>query len=395
MRLAIGQYTATSAVGAGLDAMREAIRTSRSGLRRNDLEHCDLDTWIGRVAGVESVDLPEHVAHLDSRNNQLAWLGLQQDGMLDSIATLVEKAGPERIGIVMGTSTSSIGRTEEAYRQLLPSEAMPSEYCQPHVHNLHSPGIFVQAVTGIAGPSLTISTACSSSAKVFASAARWINHGLVDAVLVGGVDSLCMSILYGFNSLELVSSNLCRPFDRRRDGINIGESCGYAIVAREGFVDDADFALLGYGESADAYHMSHPHPEGKGALLAMTQALQRAELDARDVDYINMHGTASQANDRIEAHALGQLFSKNTLASSTKGWTGHTLGAAGILEAIITLEAMRHGEVPGTLNCDEPEDDFAFRVTQENVEKPIRYAMTNSFGFGGNNATLAFGAAHD
>ncbi len=375
--------------------MRDAIRTGRSGLRRNDLEHCDLDTWIGRVEGAESVELPDSVAHLQSRNNQLAWLGLQQDGMLDSITALMERAGPDRIGIVMGTSTSSIGRTEEAYRHLLPSDEMPPEYRQPLVHNLHSPGIFVQAVTGITGPSLTISTACSSSAKVFASAARWINHGLVDAVLVGGVDSLCMSILYGFNSLELVSPNLCRPFDRRRDGINIGESCGYAIIARPEIIDDTDLVLLGYGESADAYHMSHPHPDGKGALLAMTQALQRAELDARDVDYINLHGTASQANDRIEAHALGQLFGDNTLASSTKGWTGHTLGAAGILEAIITLEAMRSGEVPGTLNCDEPEDDFAFRVIQQNVKKPIRYAMTNSFGFGGNNASLAFGVAHD
>ncbi|MDJ0905750.1 MAG: beta-ketoacyl-[acyl-carrier-protein] synthase family protein [Woeseiaceae bacterium] len=395
MRLAIGQYTATSAVGAGLNAMRDAIRTGRSGLRRNDLEHCDLDTWIGRVQDVESVELPDSVAHLHSRNNQLAWLGLQQDGMLDSITALKERAGPERIGIVMGTSTSSIGRTEKAYRHLLPSDEMPPEYRQPLVHNLHSPGIFVQAVTGITGPSLTISTACSSSAKVFASAARWINHGLVDAVLVGGVDSLCMSILYGFNSLELVSPNPCRPFDRRRDGISIGESCGYAIVARPELIDDSDFVLLGYGESADAYHMSHPHPDGKGALLAMTQALQRAELDAGDVDYINLHGTASQANDRIESRALAQLFSENTLASSTKGWTGHTLGAAGILEAIITLEAMRYGEVPGTLNCDEPEDDFDFGVIRQNVARPIRYAMTNSFGFGGNNASLAFGAAHD
>ena len=395
MRLAIGQYTATSAVGAGLDAMRGAISDRHSGLRRNDFEHCDLDTWIGRVDGVESVALPDGVAHLQSRNNQLAWLGLQQDGMLDAIAAMKAQVGPDRIGIVMGTSTSSIGRTEEAYRQLLPSDAMAPEYCQPRVHNLHSPGIFVQAVTGISGPSLTISTACSSSAKVFASAARWINHGVVDAVVVGGVDSLCLSILYGFNSLELVSANLCRPFDRRRDGINIGESCGYALLAREDLLDDADFLLLGYGESADAYHMSHPHPQGKGALLAMTQALHRADLEAKDVDYINLHGTASQANDRIEAHALGQLFPDSTLASSTKGWTGHTLGAAGILEAIITLEAMRHGEVPGTLNCDEPEEDFAFRVTRENVHKPIRYAMTNSFGFGGNNATLAFGAAHD
>jgi 3-oxoacyl-[acyl-carrier-protein] synthase-1 len=395
MQLAIGNYTATSAMGAGLGPMRAAIRARDSGLRPNDLDNCDLDTWIGRVAGLESVSLPDELAHLHSRNNQLAWLGLQQDGMLDSILELKERLGDDKVGVVMGTSTSSIGRTEEAYARLLPSEAMPPEYCQPEVHNLHSPGIFVQEAVGLNGPALTISTACSSSAKVFASAARWINQGIVDAVVVGGVDSLCMSILYGFNSLELVSGQQCRPFDRRRDGINIGESCGYAILARDGLIENADFALLGYGESADAYHMSHPHPEGKGALLAMTRALERAGVDARDVDYINLHGTASQANDRIEATALGQIFSTHTLATSTKGWTGHTLGAAGILEAIITLEAMRSGLVPGTLNCEEPDSDFAFEVTRDNVERPLDYAMTNSFGFGGNNASLVFGRAHD
>ena len=391
MQLAIGNYTATSAMGAGLGPMRAAIRARDSGLRPNDLDNCDLDTWIGRVAGLESVSLPDELAHLHSRNNQLAWLGLQQDGMLDSILELKERLGDDKVGVVMGTSTSSIGRTEEAYARLLPSEAMPPEYCQPEVHNLHSPGIFVQEAVGLNGPALTISTACSSSAKVFASAARWINQGIVDAVVVGGVDSLCMSILYGFNSLELVSGQQCRPFDRRRDGINIGESCGYAILARDGLIENADFALLGYGESADAYHMSHPHPEGKGALLAMTRALERAGVDARDVDYINLHGTASQANDRIEATALGQIFSTHTLATSTKGWTGHTLGAAGILEAIIT----RSGLVPGTLNCEEPDSDFAFEVTRDNVERPLDYAMTNSFGFGGNNASLVFGRAHD
>ena len=160
MRLAIGQYTVTSAIGTGLAEMREAIRERRSGLRRNDLENCDLDTWIGRVEGVESVELPESLGHLFSRNNQLAWLGLQQDGMLDSIATLKERAGVERIGVIMGTSTSSIGRTEEAYAGLLPDDAMPPDYCQPEVHNLHSPGIFVCEATGIRGPTLTISPAC-------------------------------------------------------------------------------------------------------------------------------------------------------------------------------------------------------------------------------------------
>lgn len=395
MRLAIGSYTATSAAGVGLAAMHDSIASRSSGLRLNDLQGCDLDTWIGRVEAVESVSLPAHLGYLQSRDNQLVWLGLQQDGFLESLAQLAERLGTDRVGVIMGTSTSSIGRTEEAYGKLLPSGVISEEYRQPEVHSVHTPGAFVSAATGLEGPSMTISTACSSSAKVFASAARWINHGLVDAVLVGGIDSLCMSILYGFNSLELVSSSLCRPFDRRRDGINIGEGCGFAILLREELMPEAEFALLGYGESSDAYHMSHPHPEGRGAVAAMDQALERAQIPADAIDYVNLHGTASQANDRIEAYALAQRFSEGTPVSSTKAWTGHALGAAGILEAIITLEAMRHGMIPGTLNCESQDPDSAFRVLTENVHKPVRNVMTNSFGFGGNNAVLVFGRIND
>ena len=395
MRLAIGSYSATSAAGVGRTAMWESLASRRSGLRQNDLDGCDLDTWIGRVDGVENVVLPEELTHLQSRNNQLAWLGLQQDDLLGGLAHLVDKIGAERIGVIMGTSTSSIGRTEEAYANLLPAGVMSEEFRQPEVHNLHSPGHFVAAATALKGPSMTVSTACSSSAKVFASASRWIGHGLVDAVLVGGIDSLCKSILYGFNSLELVSANMCRPFDRRRDGINIGEGAGYAILAREELLPEAKFVLLGYGESADAYHMSHPHPEGKGAVMAMAQALKRARLAPEDIDYANLHGTASQANDRIEAQALAQTFSGSTRASSTKAWTGHALGAAGILETVITLEAMQHDLMPGTLNCEEPDADSAYAVLTDNVGNAIHYAMTNSFGFGGNNAALIFGHADD
>jgi 3-oxoacyl-[acyl-carrier-protein] synthase-1 len=395
MRLAVGTYTATSAAGAGLAALRESLEKRHSGLRRNDLQGCDLDTWIGRVDGVEEVSLPPHVSHLLSRNNQLAWLGLQQDGMLESITRLSDQLGADRIGVIMGTSTSSIGRTEEAYTRLLPDGAFREEYQQPEVHGLHSPGTFVAAATGLTGPAITISTACSSSAKVFASASRWISHGLVDAVLVGGVDSLCMSILYGFHSLELVSQNVCCPFDVRRDGINIGEGCGYALLAREQLIPQAELALLGYGESSDAYHMSHPHPEGEGAVIAMDKALERANVPAASIDYINLHGTASKANDRIEAHALARRFSQQTLVSSTKAWTGHALGAAGILEAVITLQAMHTSTIPGTLNCEQPDPELAFSVLGENVHKSIRYGMTNSFGFGGNNASLIFGQIND
>ena len=391
LRLAIGNYTATTAAGVGLAAMDESIAAGKSGLRPNDLEGCDLDTWIGRIEMPQANSLPPHLQYLLSRDNILAWLGLQQDGFLESVAQLAGRLGSDRVGVIMGTSTASIGRLEEAYTKLLPSGVFSEEYWQPELVSLHAPGAFVSAATGLLGPSMTISTACSSSAKVFASAARWISHGLVDAVLVGGVDSLCMSILYGFNSLELLSSSICRPFDVRRNGINIGEGCGFAILARAELVPDAEFSLLGYGESSDAYHMSHPHPEGEGAVAAIDQALERAQISADEIDYVNLHGTASQANDRIEGQALAQRFSGHTLASSTKAWTGHTLGAAGIIEAVITLQALRSGLIPGTLNCEEPDPDATFEVLTENVYMPVNKAMTNSFGFGGNNAVLIFG----
>lgn len=395
MRIAITNYTATSSLGDGIESIQLSIENGRSGLYRNNLPDCDLDTWIGRVGSLESVKLPPKLAHLESRNNRLTWLGLQQDGMLARIQSLIDQIGVDRIGVVMATSTSSIGRTEEGYSQLDEFGLFPPDYVQPGVHNLHSPGLFVAALTGLRGPSLTISTACSSSAKVFATAARWISYGLVDAVLVGGIDSLCLSILYGFNALELLSTDPCRPFDVNRDGISIGEAAGFALLVRKELAPEANFELLGYGESSDAHHMSHPHPEGKGAVLAMQQSLKRAGLQPSSVEYINLHGTASKVNDMVESDALSQLFNDQTLASSTKGWTGHTLGAAGILEAIITLESMKHGLLPGTLNCEIEDPGFKFPVLMENVRKPIQIAMTNSFGFGGNNASLIFGRTND
>ena len=378
-----------------MPALRRALGERQSGLRRNDFNGCDLDTWIGRVDGVEDVSLPEGLHGLQSRNNQLAWLSLQQDGMLAAVRELADRIGSHRIAVIMGTSTSSIGRTEEAYTELDASGRMPEAMRQQQVHNLHSPGHFVAAATGLTGPSLTISTACSSSAKVFATAARWIQHGLVDAALVGGTDSLCQSILYGFNSLELISPQQCKPFDLDRDGINIGEASGYALVTRADLSSEAKVTVLGYGESSDAYHMSHPHPEGKGALLAMTRALERADVDSQDIDYINLHGTASKANDRVETYALAERFSTSTLASSTKAWTGHALGAAGILEAVIAMDTLQTGVVPGTLNRVTDDPEFRFPIMTENVEKTIRYSMTNSFGFGGNNASLVFGQADE
>ncbi|HEY5851573.1 MAG TPA: beta-ketoacyl-[acyl-carrier-protein] synthase family protein [Lysobacter sp.] len=389
--LAIRAYTATSAVGRGREALATALRESRSGLRRNDFGSAPLECWIGRVDGLEDVPLPERFSRWDSRNNRLAWLALNQDGIPDVIATLIERHGAERIAVVVGTSTSSIGATEDAYAHL-DDGAFPADLARADVHTPHSLGEFVQHATGLRGPAVTVATACSSSAKVFAQAARLIAAGLADAALVGGVDTLCGSVLYGFNSLQLVASDPCRPFDAGRTGLSLGEAGGFAVLerARPG---DAGLQLRGYGESSDAHHMSSPHPDGLGAQLAMRDALARAGIAAADVGYLNLHGTATPANDSIEAAAVARLFPDSLHASSTKGWTGHTLGAAGIVESVIALIALERGELPGTLNSAVPDAACGPQIRFHPQRAAINFAMNNSFGFGGNNCSLVFGRA--
>jgi 3-oxoacyl-[acyl-carrier-protein] synthase-1 len=393
--LSIRHYTATTALGAGRDAQLEALRARRSGLRANDVRSPGgsdlLDTWIGRVDGVEDVRLPAALAEWDCRNNRLAWLALHQDGMMDAIAVLRERHGADRVAVVLGTSTSSIGATEEAYARLEDGR-FPADLDRPRIHTPHSLGAFVEAATGLRGPCITVATACSSSAKVFAQAARLVEAGLADAALVGGVDTLCGSVLYGFNALGLVSAQPCRPFDANRDGLSLGEAGGFATLERA--VDgEPGLQLRGYGESSDAHHMSAPHPEGLGARLAMREALQRAGLAAGDIGYLNLHGTATPANDKVEALAVSALFPPSLHASSTKGWTGHTLGAAGIVESVFALLALEHGLLPGTLNSDRHDAGNGPQVRFDNAERDIAFAMNNSFGFGGNNCSLVFGRA--
>jgi 3-oxoacyl-[acyl-carrier-protein] synthase-1 len=390
--LAITAYTATSAIGQGRTAHLDALRDARSGLRPNDFSSAPLACWIGRVDGAEDVVLPAALGVWACRNNQLAWLGLQQDGFLDRVQAASARYGARRIAVLLGTSTASIGATEEAYRRLDADGGFVDDMLRPAIHAPHSLAAFVATVLGLEGPCLTVSTACSSSAKVFASAERMIRLGLIDAAVVGGVDTLCDSVLFGFNALELVSPTPCRPFDVDRDGISIGEAAGFALLERIDSAPDAP-QLLGYGEASDAHHMSTPHPDGLGAELALRDALARADLDASQVDYINLHGTASQKNDEVEAALVGRAFPARTRASSTKGFTGHTLGAAGIVEATIALLAIEHSLVPGNLGGDAPDPvcgaSFAWRNEQQRVE----VALSNSFGFGGNNACLAFARA--
>lgn len=378
-------------MGRGRAALLNALRARRNGLRRNDFGTQPLDCWIGRVAGVEEEPMPPAFAHWDCRNNRLAWLGLRQDGFLDTAQSAIARHGATRVALVLGTSTASIGATEEAYRRLDAQGNFPASLIDGVLHSPHSLSAFVQAVLGIEGPVYTVATACSSSAKVFAQAERLIRHGIVDAAVVGGVDTLCDSVLFGFNSLELVSPEPCRPFDATRRGLSLGEAAGFALLER---VDSAPAAprLIGWGESSDAHHMSSPHPEGLGARLAMRDAMTRAGLLAEQVDYINLHGTATPKNDEVEAQAIAQTFPASTRASSTKAFTGHTLGAAGIVEAVITLTAIEQGFVPGSLHCDTPDAVCGPQLAQLNEERAVRVALSNSFGFGGNNCCLAFAA---
>jgi 3-oxoacyl-[acyl-carrier-protein] synthase-1 len=391
----LSHFTATSSIGRGLQPTLAALRQQRGGLAPCAFDTVDLATFTGEVAGVDDVELPAQLTDFDCRNNRLALLGLMQDGFTGAVAAATEKYGAQRVGVFIGTSTSGILQTELAYRRLDPqSGAFPADFIYGTTHNTFSVADFTRHYFGLTGPAVVVSSACSSSAKVFASARRMMAAGLIDAAVVGGVDSLCLTTLYGFNSLGLLSTRACRPYDMARDGISIGEAAAFALlepVPQQ--LDENAVLLLGVGESSDAHHMSSPHPEGLGARMAMQDALKMADLDAADIDYINLHGTATQSNDAAEAKAVSALFGAHTPCSSTKGATGHTLGAAGGLEAVICALALQHGLLPGGLNLQQLDPALALNYLQENREQTVKRVLSNSFGFGGTNCSLVFGLA--
>jgi 3-oxoacyl-[acyl-carrier-protein] synthase I len=388
--LFVNAYTAVTAIGAGRDATRAALVSMRTGLVPNDFDP-GVEAHIGRVAGLESLSVPAPLHPYDSRNNRLAWLGLQQDGFMDAVAQAAARYGADRVAVITGTSTSGVLSTEISYRRRDPvTGALPDGLHYAESHNFAALTEFVRRALALTGPSLTMSAACSSSAKVFATASRWIAAGLCDAAVVGGVDSLCGTTLHGFNSLQLVSRTPCRPFDVARDGLSPGEGAGFALLETRG-AGRRGIALLGYGESADAHHMSAPHPEGLGAQLAMIAALERSGLTGREIDYVSAHGTATRNNDMVEAHAIAQVVASGTPVTSVKGYVGHTLGASGIIGAVTSLLAIEHGFVPGTVNTNVVDPVCEVTVQRETVEQPVQAVLTNSLGFGGNNASLVFG----
>jgi 3-oxoacyl-[acyl-carrier-protein] synthase I len=387
-------FTATSCIGTGTHATLDSLLQKRSGLEHCKFETVKIDTHIGEVPGVDAQMLPATLSRYDCRNNRLAELALQQDGFLDAVQAAVARHGPRRVGVFIGTSTAGVLQTELAYRERQDGGTLPAWFNYATTHNAFSVADYVHRRFALQGPAMALSSACASSAKAFGSARRMIEANVIDAAVVGGTDSLCLTTLYGFHSLQLCSPLPCRPFDAARDGISIGEAAAFTLLQRVPDSLDRDAVLLlGVGESSDAYHMSAPHPDGLGARLAMQAALAGARLDPAEIDYINLHGTGTPSNDRAESQAVTSVFGATTPCSSTKGATGHTLGAAGALEAVISALAIRNGLMPGGVHSTRIDPTLTAHYIRDNRRAPVKHVLSNSFGFGGTNCSLILGSA--
>ena len=394
--LALTASTAISALGRGAADHLQAVRSRAGALRPNDFEP-SAGGWIGRVAGVEAHRLPPAMLGFECRNNRLADMALRTDGFVDAVAEARSVYGAGRIAVVLGTSTSGITAGEDAYRQRdTATGVLPDGFQFDLTQDVFSLGRYVRAVLGLRGPALVVSTACASSARSFIDAAQLIHSGVCDAAVVGGADSLCRMTLHGFAALELISPEPCRPCDAGRTGISIGEAAGFELLERadaprrDGRRGDR-LALLGVGVASDAYHMSSPHPHGAGAVAAMRQALRSARLAPSQVDWVKLHGTGTRANDAMEDLAVFEVFGNAVPCSSTKAWTGHTLGTCGILEAVIVGQCMTDGVVAGCLGVEAADPTFKSDVAITNRAQPVRAVISNSFGFGGINCSLVLG----
>jgi 3-oxoacyl-[acyl-carrier-protein] synthase-1 len=380
-------------LGAGkADHAASLFAGSRGGLQANDGVPVARGKPVGTVT-VELPSLPNDMDDLDSRNNRI--LALLVSEIAEELHNAVARHGADRIAVVLGTSTSGIAEGEAALADHARHGAWPDGYRFTR-QETGSPAAFVARLLGLSGPAYVVATACSSSAKVFASARRLIRAGLADAAVVGGADSLCGLTIAGFSALESLSGQACNPFSANRDGITIGEGGALFLLTRE----PAPIALLGVGESSDAHHISAPDPEGHGAMLAMRAALDDAGVGAEDIGYINLHGTATRLNDAMESKAVHALFGSSTPCSSTKAMTGHTLGAAGAVEAAFVWLTLSHewnknGLLPPQLWDGAVDPDLApIALTAPGarlIANGRATALSNSFAFGGNNCSLVLG----
>ena len=387
MKQSIIDFGLISSIGSGKEETKSNLFSpNRCGLTPATLKN-GTETYIGKVS-IELELIPENLSNLQSRNNQLLLTVFKQ--IEASFITNSKELDPEKIGIVIGTSTSGISDVEQAFEYKSANEDFPEDYHYKK-HEMGSPSEFLAKYLNCQGPSYTISCACSSGAKAIASASRLLSSGICDLVICGGVDTLCDLTLLGFDSLEVISSQQCLPFSKNRDGINIGEAGALFLMKNE----PGAYNLLAYGESSDAHHHSAPDPEGKGAIKSMKEALDAAMLKEEDINYINLHGTGTIQNDAMEAKAVNKIFKSNPPCSSTKALTGHTLGAAGALEAAFSLLALEENQLPihHWDNSRDPDMDQINLVAPE-TKTDLKNIMSNSYAFGGNNCSLILGKAN-
>jgi len=387
--LYISDFSLVNPLGSNLPEIhKNMLLGKRCGLTENTNLPNEGSLFVGAVA-TKLPDISNQAKHFNTRNNQLAKLALQS--LEDEIKDLKLTILPERIGVIVGTSTSGIYEGENAVKLQKDTGDFPVAY-DYRMQEMFNLAEFIADELGVYGPTYTISTACSSSAKAFVTAKELILSGVIDAAIVGGVDSLCGMTVNGFSALNSTSSGLCQPSSLHRDGINLGEAAALCVLRK----DKGTIKLLGCGESSDAHHMSAPHPEGEGAISAMQQAVNTAGIIPSDVDYINLHGTATEKNDAMEAIAVHSLFGSDTPCSSVKGMIGHTLGAAGATEIGLCWLMMQNNNQNYIPHCwDNVKDaalpELALTQVGQQSNTPIKYCLSNSFAFGGNNVSILIG----
>ena len=375
------------ALGSGASALRAALSAQRPAALP-----CWSPFWPGEVPqGLVTQQLPSLDAFpmsMRTRCNALLLAAYQQ--IEASVQAAIARHGAQRVAIVLGTSTSGIGEAQQAFTQRAADGALPSGFHLDQ-QGLGTPAEFLAAASGVQGPAYAISTACTSAPKAMASAARLLAADLADVVIAGGVDALNRFTLAGFAALECVSTKPCNPMSANRDGINMGEGAALFVMSRE----PGEIRLAGWGESSDAHHFSAPDPKGVGALFAMRDALAMAGVEPRDIDYINLHGTATAQNDAMESLAVSTLFGAHTPCSSTKPLTGHALGAAGAIEAAICWQLLRDADRAGALPphwwdgaADASLPPLALVAPGTRAARAPRRVLSNSFAFGGSNAAL-------
>ncbi|MFW2388409.1 MAG: beta-ketoacyl-ACP synthase [Polyangiales bacterium] len=384
--VAITGMTLSNALGNGCDEVRGALARTESKLGPSPVD-VPFTTAVGAIRN----ELPGLAPELGPWSTRLTRIAQQLvNGLEGELAALRGRWQADRIAVILGTSTAGAETTEAAFQHYLATDVLPDDYDLWRQHTYGAVLHVMRELTGARGPGWVVSTACTSSAKPLATAQRLIGAGLIDAAIVGGIDTLCAMTLCGFNALGALSSKPCRPFSKERDGISIGEGGALLLLERGG---EPIVWLDAVGESSDAYHISAPHPKGLGAQLAMQRAIERAGCTAKDVDHINAHGTGTPHNDSAEANAISELFGNEIPVVSTKGYTGHTLGAAGATEAVLASFALTEGWIPASPGVAPVDDKIRIHVATERTAGTFRRVLSNSFAFGGNNVSVLLRSA--